>query len=353
MVNRDSIQPLLDQFGDVWISKVGMRTGQAQQVLRVTQELRPDLYARHVQAISAAGQSGIDYQSATRPGLTPIQENAYERHGTVAAAVQHARPLTSSQNPGSTASGEQRRQSGNVETVAPSAREEISPEVTKELRDMYERHRRKYIARGYTEQEANSAAEVHVRAEVDKIRFGRARERSQASTSRMSAGPRSSSNSLTTPGGRSTTGLSTTAGIRAYRPSVTQEAQSGAAVTRPTVSQGPLLQSPGQTNARLPPVPTPKASSSQTPAARPREDREQQSRNSAAIQRFMAEGWSLDSANLIVHTMQRGYSVDTAKRLAIMGLQGATLQQAMARVSEEAADASLSAPGRGKGRDQG
>lgn len=348
MVNRDFFQPLLDQFGDVWISKVGLRTGQSQQVLRVTQELRPDLYARHLMARPAAGHLGTNVQPAARPGLTPIQEHAYERHGMMANAVQRNRPPNSSRDPGSTTSGEQRVQSGNVETVAPTASEEISPEVKKELRDMFERHRRKYIARGYSEEEARSAAEVHVRAEVDKIRFSRVRERSQASTSRSSADTRGSSGSLATPADPGSTSYYTL-GISTRRSSLAQDYQAGAGTIRSALSQGQVLQDPIQATAGLPPGPA-RASSSQTPATRTTEDQEQRARDNAMIQRFVGEGWNLESANLIVRAMQRGYSADAARRIAAMVLRGATLPQAMAQLSEEAANASLHAPGRGKGR---
>lgn len=346
MVNRDSMLPLLAQFGDVWISKVGQRTGQSPQLV---QALRPDLYGGRLDAVGSEKTLATPSQSASRPGLTPIQESAYERHAPMATAAHRSGASLPRRRPGSTASGETRLRSGGVETVPPSAAAgEISQEAREALNNMYERHRGWYLDNGYGSEEADAAAEAHIRTEVDKLRFGGTRTRSHRSASSASAGPRTSTGGLAPSSGAArltSTALPTAAGDR--RASISQGARSSPASARPTANWE-LSQSP-QVATKLP-VYQATASTSQPADQESAQDRERRARETAAIRVLVGEGWSSESANLIMRAMQRGYPLKTAKRIARKVERGASLQQAIYLVNEEDADASLHAPGRGKGR---
>lgn len=301
------------------------------------EELRPDLYARQRDEARPTNIIANSSQQASRPGLTPIQESAYERHAPVANAVVRSRNQGPRPSSGSAASGEAPPQASHVGTSA-AAPGEITQEVKARLGLLYEHYKAKFLADGFSAEEADAAAQARVRIELDKLCYGAPRQRSQRSTSPSSAGPRSSSGAFprslaTVP---SSAARATSATDR--RPSISRETRPASSLVNPTATREQQNERSPQTSTRAPDA------QAMVSALRPRQEQDGQAQGRRAkeltvIRTLRADGWSIESANIIVQAVQRGTLLETAKRIARKVERGASLEQAIVMVKSENADA--------------
>nr|OQO31292.1 hypothetical protein B0A51_03270 [Rachicladosporium sp. CCFEE 5018] len=385
MVNRDHLTPLLQQFKEVFVAKIGVR------------ESQPSVVAMNVQLPS-------DPRAPGRPSRTSVEEDddATKRRATqradlarhIAAARmannlgrRRSRHEDRTPTAGSAVSGaaddidedsdEGSDQSGDDDDEAGGRRiqlAQLTSEERQRLRASFARVEAALIQKGYSQAKAAIEAKAVVATEVAKL-SSNAREKSRVSESRRSQDVRSSADAI----GASRSAISDTSRSNQFRrETVASSSQRSAGVLGVTkamqgLSMDMRVSGSGRSRSsdmqdrestitserRLPDTnytTAPPQRTTQPPigdvalSAEALTQRGWSTNEIVAYGRLVAGGWRPSAAQTIITLNRRGLSLATATDVARLMEDGCSLEEASARIRGSVGDPNKSTKGKEKER---